>query len=147
MMFTHPGPCLPNIYERDPVIIRQAFRRKHSQSCSQGRGAGGCWLPPHPPPAPSLGCLRLPSTTWRDPLPALGGLEIRGDALVVLPNSTDMFFLINCNFSSLHWYLLCLITDIAGCWGSRVLPLSFYYCSARAGKTSELIFALAFPSV
>lgn len=76
-----------------------------------------------------------------------GGLEIWGDALVVLPNSTDMFLLIGCNFFSLRWYLLCLITDIAGCWGSRALPLSFYCRSARAGKTAELIFALAFPSV
>lgn len=48
------GPCLPNIYERDPVIIRQAFRRKHFWSGSQGRGAEGergMLAPTHPPTA------------------------------------------------------------------------------------------------
>lgn len=44
------GPCLPNIYERDPVIIRQAFRRKHFESRSRGGERGdAASLPPSVP--------------------------------------------------------------------------------------------------
>lgn len=139
------GPCLPNIYERDPVIVRQAFRRKHSGSRSQG-GSGGCSLPRSLGPRGAAGVCPSLQHHLAGP-PRLPGAADPGESAGGLTKEPGYGWPRGWNPPRLGWYLPRSPMDTTGQRGSPLLPPGFCCCSQRVRKTAVPIFALASPSV